>query len=82
MAKRTFGREKQDFGPRDQVMSLRPPFVVALAEEFGHALRAAQEARVNHSESVDLTGHDSDSRIERQGPSLRSKLLKRVHMLL
>jgi hypothetical protein len=37
---------------------------MAVSEEFGHALRAVQDARVNHSESVDLAERDSDSRME------------------
>jgi uncharacterized DUF497 family protein len=51
-----------------------------MAEEFGNALRAVQEARVNHSESVDLTERDSDSRMELLGRIPRIKMLKRVHM--
>jgi hypothetical protein len=47
---------------------LEDPLVVGVAEEFGHALRAVRWARVNHSEPVDLTERDSDSRMEQLCP--------------
>jgi hypothetical protein len=84
MGKRTFGGEKRDFRPQDQLINLKKPFVVALAEEFGSALRTMHQTGVNHSESVDLTERKSDSRMELLDPipSPRIKLLKRVYMTL
>jgi hypothetical protein len=52
----------QTAGPIDKLENL--PFVVDMAEAFGHALCAVQEARVSHSESVDVTKCDSDSRMK------------------